>query len=157
MDKNMGIDKKSTSPRRRSGKMLVTIIIILLLLAVGAIAYMYLQLRNDNNELRSQLAAKSSEIEAYKTNPQEAARSEVRRYVEEVSKVFTLPEDEEPSVATVNDKTKLQDQQFFAKAENGDITLIYPNAKLAVLYRPSTKQVVNVSSVTLQDEADPTN
>jgi len=153
----MAIDKKSTSPRRRSGKTFATIVVVLLLVGAGAMTYLYLQLRSDNNELKSQLAETSNELETYKTNPPEAARAEVRRYVEEVSKVYTLPEDEEPSVATVSDKSKLQDQQFFAKAENGDISLIYPNAKLAVLYRPSTKQIVNVSSVTLQDQADPIN
>jgi hypothetical protein len=31
--------------------------------------------------------------------------------------------------------------------------LIYSNNKLALLYRPSTKQLVNVSSVTIQQDA----
>jgi hypothetical protein len=89
-----------------------------------------------------------------KKNPvtaDQAAQAEVKRYVAEVGRLYDLPKDEEPSVATVKDKEQLKDQPFFNKAENGDVTLIYTNAKLAILYRPSTKQLVNVSSVTVQD------
>ena len=88
-------------------------------------------------------------------DPQAAQAAEVRRYIDEVGKVYDLPKDEQPSVATVKDKEQLKSQPFFAKAENGDITLIYSTAKLAILYRPSTKQLVNVSNVTIQDEAQP--
>lgn len=80
----------------------------------------------------------------------QAAQAEIDRYVTEVGKLYALPKDEKPSVATVKDKEKLKDQPFFAQAENGDVTLIYSNAKLAILYRPSTNQIINVSSVTIQ-------
>lgn len=89
-----------------------------------------------------------------KRNPPSAdqqAQSQVEKTVSEVGKLYQLPKDEKPSVATVKDTTKLKDQPFFAKAQNGDVTLIYSTAKLAILYRPSTKQIVNVSSVTIQD------
>lgn len=151
----MALDKKSISTRGRGGKTATTLVIVVLLAAVGGLVYAYMQMRSDKQDLQSQLASTRNELETYRTNPQEAARAEVRRYVEEVGKLYALPEGEEPSVATVSDKSKLQDQQFFAKAENGDVTLIYTNAKLAVLYRPSTKQIVNVSSVTLQDQQSP--
>jgi hypothetical protein len=91
-----------------------------------------------------------------KNNPvtaDQAAQAEIDRYVAEVGKLYDLPKDEKPSVATVKDKELLKDQPFFAKAENGDITLIYSNAKLAILYRPSTGQLVNVSTVTISDGA----
>lgn len=97
----------------------------------------------------------NTKYEELTKDPQAAQAAEVRRYIEEVGKVYDLPEGEEPSVATVKDKEQLKDQQFFAKAENGDITLIYSNAKLALLYRPSTKQLVNVSSVTIQQDTQP--
>lgn len=88
-----------------------------------------------------------------KKNPissDQAAQAEIDRYIGEVGKLYALPKDEKPSVATVKDKEKLRDQPFFAQAENGDVTLIYSNAKLAILYRPSTSQIINVSSVTIQ-------
>lgn len=89
-----------------------------------------------------------------KNNPasaEQAAKDQAAKTIEEVGRLYDLPEGEEPSIATVSDKEKLKDQPFFAKAENNDITLIYSNAKLAILYRPSTKQIINVSSVTIQD------
>lgn len=90
-----------------------------------------------------------------KNNPpsqEELAKAESEKYVQEVGALYTLPDDEEPSIATVEDKEQLKDQPFFEKAENGDVTLIYTNAKLAILYRPSTKQLVNVSTVNIQSE-----
>ncbi len=84
------------------------------------------------------------------TSAQQAAQDQADRTVEEVGRSYDLPKDEKPSVATVSDKEKLKDQPFFAKAENGDITLIYSKAKLAILYRPGTKKVINVSSVSIQ-------
>jgi type II secretory pathway pseudopilin PulG len=155
----MALDKKSSSTRGSGRKTVVMLLIVGLLAGLGGLVYAYLQMRNDKQELQAQLTSTRNELETYRTNPEEAARAEVRRYVDEVGKLYALPEGEEPSVATVSDKSKLQDQQFFSKAENGDVTLIYPNAKLAVLYRPTTKQIVNVSSVTLQDQQkpDPTN
>ncbi|MEK7602746.1 MAG: hypothetical protein AAB459_00685 [Patescibacteria group bacterium] len=91
-----------------------------------------------------------------KNNPPSAtdlAQAEIDRYIAEVGKLYDLPKDEKPQVATVKDKEKLKDQPFFIKAENDDITLIYTGAKLAILYRPSTKQIVNVSTVTVQEPA----
>jgi hypothetical protein len=91
-----------------------------------------------------------------KKNPPSAtdlAQAEIDSYIDEVGKLYALPKDEKPQVATVKDKEKLKDQPFFAKAENDDITLIYQNAKLAILYRPSSKQIVNVSTVTIQSPA----
>lgn len=81
---------------------------------------------------------------------EQIAKDQADKNIAEIGKLYDLPKDERPSVATVSDKEKLKDQPFFEKAENGDITLIYSNAKLAILYRPSTNQIINVSSVTIQ-------
>lgn len=92
-----------------------------------------------------------------KSNPipaDQAAQAEVDRTIQKVGRLYgSLPADEKPSVATVKDKEKLKDQPFFDKAENGDITLIYSNAKLAILYRPSTDKIINVSTVSVQSNA----
>lgn len=137
--------------KKRILKVLGLLIILALLGGVGFLAKDYLDKRSANRDLSSQLDSVKKELEAYKADPNQAAKAEVTRVVGEVGKLYALPKDEEPSVATVKDKAKLKDQPFFAKAENGDVTLIYSNAKLAVLYRPSTNKIINVSSVTIQD------
>src|SRR3989338_2433659 len=75
----------------------------------------------------------------------EAADS--KKTITSVMKLMSLPEGEVPTVATVTDKKKLQNQQFFKKAENGDKVLIYQSIKKAILYRPSTNKIVDVAPI----------
>lgn len=84
-----------------------------------------------------------------------AAKEENNFYIDEIKKFMLLPEDEEPTLATVSDREKLQNQPFFAKAENGDKVLIYTNAKKAILFRPSINKIIEVTSFTggLQEES----
>ncbi len=133
-------------------KILTMVIGVILLGGIAALGYLYFDAKKDVSELQSQVAEKDQKLEDFKSNPERAAEEEVTGYIEEVNKLYALPTNEKPSVATVSDKDKLKDQPFFAKAENGDITLIYAQSKLAILYRPSTKQLVNVSSVTISDD-----
>ena len=58
-------------------------------------------------------------------NQKDAAVKEAKSLIEEVSKLAILPSKEQPTIATVQDKTKLQNQTFFSQAENGDKVLIY--------------------------------
>lgn len=87
------------------------------------------------------------------SNPEESAQAEIAEITEHISEIVTLP-DETPSLATVNDPGKLRDQTFFLQAAKGDKVLIYTEAKRAVLYRPSTEKVVEVSSVTITRNGD---
>jgi hypothetical protein len=50
--------------------------------------------------------------------------------------------DEVPQLAVVVDRTKLGDDLFFAKAENGDFLLAYEKANVFAIYRPDTKKIV---------------
>jgi hypothetical protein len=133
-------------------KILIAVNVLLIIALAGATGFYF----KKHRDLTLRFNDVNGKYEELIKDPQAAQAAEVKRYIEEVGKVYTsLPSDEEPSVATVKDKEQLKDQPFFAKAENGDITLIYSKAKLAILYRPSTKQLVNVSSVTIQDDAQP--
>lgn len=78
---------------------------------------------------------------------------EVKTLVTKVGKLMLLPSDEDPSVVTVVDIEKLKDQAFFAKAQNGDKTLIYNNAKIAILYSPERNLILNVSPISVNPEA----
>lgn len=63
--------------------------------------------------------------------------------------IMELPQDEQPTVATVLDKDKLKDQGFFVKAENGDKVVIYSKARKAILYRESAKKIIEVAPIEL--------
>lgn len=95
-------------------------------------------------------------LQQAKTNPQEiqkTAQEEVKKLVAEVGKLIDLPTDEDPTVATVTDVTKLADQPFFQKAKNGDKVLIYTNAKKAILYDPVAKKVLDVAPINIGTES----
>lgn len=78
-----------------------------------------------------------------------AVNQRVDDVVSRVGKLIILPKDQKPTVATVLHADRLKDQAFFADAKDGDKILVYSSEKRAILYRPSTNQLVNVSSVTV--------
>jgi len=61
-----------------------------------------------------------------------------------IGKTIDLPS-ETPLLVTVQDASKVSANPFFAKTQSGDQVLYYQSAKIAVLYRPSTKKVINYS------------
>lgn len=140
----------------KSTKVLVLTNVALLAALAGSGSWFYFKYRVERSDLGKKYAEASKQLVAYKVDPNQAAQAEADKTISAVGKLYDLPKDEKPSVATVKDKSKLTDQPFFAKAANGDITLIYSSAKLAILYRPTTNQVINVSSVTIQDKQTPT-
>jgi hypothetical protein len=77
--------------------------------------------------------------------------------VEKVGDIYLLPEEEEPTVAEIQDKTKMTDnKEFFLKAENGDYLLIYKEAKLALIYRDAENKLINVAPVNFDaDDGQP--
>ena len=82
-------------------------------------------------------------------NDPQAAQQEVRKLVEEVSKLIDLPIGEDPTVATVTDVEKLKGQAFFQKAKNGHKVLIYSNAKKAILYDPQAKRIIDIAPINI--------
>lgn len=85
----------------------------------------------------------------------EASKSDTNIILETIGKSIELPEGEAPTIATVTDKTKLSGQSFFRKAENGDKVLLYPEARKAFLYRPSTKKVVDMTIINIDSKTAP--
>ena len=90
-----------------------------------------------------------------KSNPTAAADKETNDLVGRVDNLMTLPKDEKPTIATVQDKGKLKDQPFFADANNGDKLLIYTNAKKAIIYRPDANKVINVGPIVINNGETP--
>jgi hypothetical protein len=67
-----------------------------------------------------------------------------------VGKIYDVPKNEQPTVALVQDKNKLQSQAFFQKVQNGDYVLIFPKSKFALIYRSNENKLVNAGPLTLE-------
>lgn len=112
-----------------SEKFIVPVILLLILIVVLVTGYTTLT----KNETTSQAAP--------------VDQRELSKLIDKVGDHILLPEGEQATIATVSDKTKLQDQEFFKRAENGDKVLIYTKAKKAILYRPSVDKVIEIGPV----------
>lgn len=85
------------------------------------------------------------------SSPEQLQQAQTDSYIAAINRLYALPTDEKPDIATVKDKEALKKQYpFFDQAENDDIVLIYKNAKLAILYRPSSKQLIKVGPVNVE-------
>lgn len=113
-------------------------VVVFAVLIVGLMIYLI----QDRNNLRKQLNGGSAE----------QTIAEAQQLKQEVGQVLELPSDETPTVATVSDVSKLQNQSFFANAQNNDKVLLFPKAGKAVLYRQSTKKVVEVAPINLNNQ-----
>ena len=112
-------------------KVINIIITIIVLIAVGIGGYSYYKFRSETNNTKS----------LNKTSP------EVKDLINKVSKLYLMPEGEEPTIATVTDPESLKNKSFFYLAEKGDKVLIFTKAGRAVLYRPTIDKIIEVSSI----------
>jgi len=86
-------------------------------------------------------------------NPNDSANIQAQNLIDKVGMLIELPVNEQPRIATVNDKNQLPLNPFFAKAQNGDKVLIYDIAKKAFLYRPSINKIIEVSAVNIESNS----
>ena len=94
----------------------------------------------------------------YRTNhadPNAAIRKEIKALTSRIGGFMELPAGEQPTLATVADQEKLKGQEFFTHAQNGDKLLIYSKAKKAILYRPSTGKIIEVTNLTSGSQSTP--
>lgn len=110
---------------------LLTAVIVILLAVIGVLVWKYQQASTDE-------ATKNKETS--------------QRIVSKISDLYIVPTNEEPTVALVQDKSKLGNQEFFKKAQNGDYLIIYQKDKIALIYREKDNKLVNVGPVNLDDK-----
>jgi hypothetical protein len=79
---------------------------------------------------------------------------EIKSLILKVSKLYLVPEDEVPTLATVTDPEIVKDKSFFTLAEMGDKVFIYAKLGKAILYRPNINKIVEVVSVGVDDKKD---
>ena len=119
--------------QRKLPIVLLSAVIVILLAVIGVLIWKYQQTNTDE-------ASKNKETSA--------------RILEKVSDLYMVPTNEEPTVALVQDKSKLGNQEFFKKAQNGDYLIIYQKDKIALIYREKDDKLVNVGPVNLDQSQD---
>jgi hypothetical protein len=112
-------------------KNLKSLLIALAVVAVAFLLYGYMHTKNQLNHI---------------SDSNNGGKTETQQITNTVGRALQLP-NETPTLATVNDASKLNSQVFFRNAQNGDKVLIYAKSGRAMLYRPSTKKVIEYSLV----------
>lgn len=129
---------KNIRLKQRKGLVVVALAVVGLLI-VGGLAGGAWYYRNKYNQLNGMTA-------------DQFAQRENNRIISDVGKLYSLPKEEQPSIATIKDKDTVKQQYpFLSEAENGDTLLLYKDKQLAILYRSSTKQLVKVGALNIQD------
>ncbi len=138
-------DVSVKSSKKVSYLYMVIILLLVALVGLGVFGYFkYRQLTKENSRLSSDNQRLS--------NPEESAKTEITRLKSDIAKLVEVPSGEEPTIATVTEISKLKDNPFYAKAENGDKVFIYAMAKKAFIYRPRTNKIIEVAAINPQDE-----
>ena len=128
---------RRNQPKNRS-KFLFVILVVVLLGAASAAYYFYRQ---------------ASDLKKNSSQAGGDAAQQVKDVIAEVSRLMILPQDEQPTVATVSDPDKLKGQLFFANAKVGDKVLIYTKAQKAILYDPVADKIVEVAPINIGTNA----
>ncbi len=119
------------SIRNRTYTLIFVFVCAIAVISIVSLIYLYLQYDMAREQLQ-------------KTASREA-ESEIQTLVSTIGEYMELPSEEVPTLATVTDVSKLPTIPFFAKAKSGDKVLIYNQAAKAILYRPGSNKVIDVS------------
>lgn len=125
--------------RNKPNNSKIWVIAIAALAVIGVIGFLLIRTQLQLKELKNQ--ANSGSQNSNTTSSQE----DNKKLIDQIGKLIILPTDEEPTIATVNDLSKLQGQPFFEKAQIGDKVLIYNIARKAILFRPSNNQIIELA------------
>ncbi|MBI3331876.1 hypothetical protein HYZ99_02850 [Candidatus Peregrinibacteria bacterium] len=83
----------------------------------------------------------------------EQNREQAKRIIDQVSQLIALPDDVEPTVASIVDVEVLRSRNaFYNKAENGDYLLVTTDR--AILYDPDADIILDVAPVQIQPAAE---
>ncbi len=137
------MDTENNSTMSPKTKITLVVLIVSLIVTSCAAYYFYGQysalkksIEAQNNPLTSTVTPKT---------PQE----EINQVVASVGRHIILPQ-EQATVATVTDADLLRGQPFFRNAKTGDKVVIFPVAKIAILYDPIADKIVQIGPFSVQ-------
>lgn len=116
---------------KRAYTLIFTAVCVIAVVSVVSLIYLYREYEEARNQLQNTASGKTE--------------SEIQSLVGTIGKYMELPVSEVPTLATVTDVGKLPSIPFFANAKTGDKVLIYNQAAKAILYRPRSGKVIDVS------------
>lgn len=118
---------------------ILAVVLALMIAGGGATYYFYNQYRETKKALDA---------------AQTGGQGQVPELIEEIGKVYELPQGETPTVATIRSTENLQDNPFLSRGQIDDKLLIYTGSRLVIMYRPSTKKIVAVGTVNIQQKEE---
>lgn len=78
-------------------------------------------------------------------NDDKLTAAEQKILITKIGNLIALPDEAQPVFALVTDAEKLRTEQaFYANVQNGDILLVLPTTRKAIIYSPSADKLVNV-------------
>lgn len=132
--------------KKRKSSLVWGVVGFVLVFLFGALGYFYM-----NGTIESFLKNRgASGDSSQETSVAEETQKEIADVIEQVGRHIILPEGEVPTIATVTEPEKLQDQPFFVNAEVGYKVLLYTGAKKAYLYDPEKDILIEVAPITTE-------
>lgn len=121
---------------------LVAVMLVALLALVGV-------LEVKRQTISAQLTTITNVLEDYQSQGEEGDKELAQSIIEDVRKLIDIPEDVEPTVATIIDIELLRAKNpFYNKASNGDHLIVTPER--AILYSSVTGKIIDVVPVSLE-------
>jgi cell division protein FtsB len=143
--------------RSKARLLLIGLGVLLLVSYIGFSIWYVFELRSERTKLEANLQEVTSTLDELKqevvTQPGDVIarlqQETTENVLDAVKKLYSVPEDENPTIATVQDIEKLRDQPFFDGAQNGDVLIVFENSSQALLYRPSENKLVKVGPISI--------
>jgi hypothetical protein len=127
----------AAEPEKKGSKSFWNILLVLLFLGLaGAAGYFFWQYKKAVNDTKMSTVSLETE-----------------KITEKIGTLMELPAGI-PAVAEITEREKLQDQNFFANAQNGDKILLYIQSKKIILYRPSSNEVIGTTALLAESAAE---
>jgi hypothetical protein len=80
----------------------------------------------------------------------------VQSIATKVSKLALTPPGETPTIGVIPDPTSITDnKEFFKNASQGDYLVVYPNARLMLIYSPARNIVINMGYAEVTPSTEP--
>lgn len=118
---------------------ILAVVLALMIAGGGATYYFYNQYREAKKALEA---------------AQTGGQGQIPELIEEIGKFYELPQGETPTIATIKSTENLQDNPFLSKGQTDDKLLIYTGSRVVIMYRPSTKKIIAVGTVNIEQKAE---